>query len=188
MKKITPLLLILFSTSLLGQELIHCNETLSFWYFTNPGQDYALKINGKASTTNRLNAIAVDDYLLQFIMVSKKPFEVEDDPNEDLDLMTRFALSEANNMSMELKANLDITMKMASSGSQKILLWSYPMPKKHNKEVKYQLYANVILGDYIFGLASPLFKGQDIEKIIDFLTDTIASLSTVSDKNKLCAP
>ncbi len=179
--------LIMFATNLMGQQIIKCDSTKSFWAIENDSIKYAVKLSGKSQTTERFHVIAVNDYALQYLIVEKSNYIKEGEDNSDLKVLIRYALSEAEFLSEQFKAKINLQMiKAPLSQDKDVLIWYYEMPQGMNEQVKFQLYSNIIIGDKIIGFASPQFSDQKFESVRDFLMDIISTLKVVSDINTLC--
>ncbi|MDD3686928.1 MAG: hypothetical protein PHE56_09205, partial [Bacteroidales bacterium] len=88
------------------------------------------------------------------------------------------------------KTKINLQMQLAPiSAEQSVLIWFFEMPEGHNQEVKYQVFANLVLGDKIFGLSSSQFADQNLDNIKDFLMDVISTVKVLDNKKefkKLC--
>jgi hypothetical protein len=75
------------------------------------------------------------------------------------------------------------------SSDKTVLIWFFEMPSSVSQEVKHQVFANIIVGDKIFGLSSSQFADQKLDDVKNFLMDVISTLKKVDNKNdfdKLC--
>lgn len=173
-----------------GQALYKCDSAKSFWTFSQENSSFSIKILGNAIETERLNVISVNNSPLQSLLVDKVNFMEDGNDNTDLKVLIRFAVSEAEHLSSVFKTKINIKLQQAPlSPDKSVLIWFFEMPSGYNKEVKFQLYANIIVEDKIFGLARPQFTDQEFEKVRDSLMDVISTLKRVSSKNdfdKLC--
>jgi hypothetical protein len=88
------------------------------------------------------------------------------------------------------KQKLNIQIQKAPLSSDKtVLIWFFEMPPSVSQEVKHQVFANVIIGDKIFGLSSSQFTDQKLEDVKNFLMDVISTLKQMNNKKdleKLC--
>lgn len=175
-----------------GQALYRCNETQSYWTFEKDNSFLAVRIAGKVTEQERKNVIAVNAYALQYVIVDKQPYLMGDSKSDDLKVLTNYALSEAEYMTNLFKQKLDIQMQKAPLSADKtVLIWWFEMPSNVSQEVKHQIFANIIVGDKIFGLSSAQFENQNLDDVKDFLMDVISTLQVVRKKNdlgKLCKP
>jgi hypothetical protein len=173
-----------------GQELYRCNATQSYWTFEKDNSFFAVSIVGKVSKQERKNVIAVNDYALQYVIVDKQRYLMGDSKSDDLKVLTNYALSEAEYMPNLFKQKLDIEMEEAPLSADKtVLIWFFEMPSTVSQEVKHQVFANIIVGDKIFGLSSPRFADQELDDVKDFLMDVISTLKVIKKENdfgKLC--
>jgi hypothetical protein len=173
-----------------GQQLYKCNTTKSFWTFTKDSSFFAVKLLGNAKETERKSVISVDNYVLQNLLIDKAKFMKEGEDNSDLKVLVRYAMSEAEYFSGVFKTKINIQMQKAPlSADKSVLIWFFEMPSGKNEKVKFQLFANIIIGDKIFGFASSQFADQKFDSVKDFLMDVISTLKRVDNKNdfdKLC--
>jgi hypothetical protein len=194
MRKLTLLLTLIATNGIVltinGQELYKCDTTKSFWTFTKDNSFFTVKLMGNAKETERKSVISFDSYVLQNVLVDKVKFIKEGEDNSDLTIMIRYALSEAEYFSGVFKKKVNIKMLQAPlSADKSVLIWFFEMPPGQNHEVKFQLFANIIVGDKIFGLASSQFADQKFDSVKDFLMDVISTLKQVESQNefdKLC--
>jgi hypothetical protein len=173
-----------------GQQLYKCDATKSYWTFEKDDSFFAVKLLGKVSEQERKNVIAVNNYALQYVIVDKKQYIKGDSISADLKVLTNYALSEAEYMTGLFKQKLNIQMQKAPLSSDKtVLIWFFEMPSSVSQEVKHQVFANIIIGDKIFGLSSSQFADQKLDDVKSFLMDVISTLKKLDDKNdfdKLC--
>ena len=133
--------------------------------------------------------ISFGQYALQGAIVSKSEFiSNEDKKPEDLKVMVNCALAEARHFSNLFKIKVNIQMQKVSLADKESLLWFFDMPEQISKSVKKQLFINIIVGDKIVGLSSSQFENQKFGEVRDFLTDTIATLKKIDDKEKIKNP
>ena len=187
MLRTISLAILIFVTSFAySQKVVKCPDGL-YWTIEKDSVNYTVALLGKVQTTERPNVIAVNDYSLQYLIVNKSPHVEEGGDNTELKILIRYAMSEAAYLSKQFNSELKPTLVKAPLSSDKdVLLWSYKMPTKISDQVANQLYANIIIGDKIFGLASPQFNDQEYDKVRDFLMDSINSLKRVEDLDELC--
>ncbi|PKP21744.1 MAG: hypothetical protein CVU05_06095 [Bacteroidetes bacterium HGW-Bacteroidetes-21] len=179
--------LIFFSSGIYAQSVVTCDSTLSFWVIPNDSINYTLNLSGRVQTTEKPMVIAVNNYALQYLIVEKKYYTEEKGDNSDLKILIRYALSECEYLSNMYKTKLNLQMQKAPvSNNNEVLIWYYAMPEDLNEQVKYQVYANLVLGDKIFGIASPQFSDQTLNEIKDFLMDVISTLKQIEEPEKLC--
>ena len=172
-----------------GQQLFRCDTTTSYWTFEKGNSFLAVKLLGKVSEQERKSVIAVNNYVLQYVIVDKKDY-IKDNITDDLKVLTNYVLSEAEYMSGLFKQRLNIQIQKAPLSSDKtVLIWFFEMPSNVSQEVKHQVFVNIIVGDKIFGLSSSQFADQKLDDVKDFLMDVINTLKKVESKNdfkKLC--
>lgn len=173
-----------------GQVLYKCNETQSYWTFEKDNSFLAVRVVGKVTEQERKNVIAVNGYALQYVIVDKQPYLMGDSQSDDLKVLTNYALQEAEYMTSVFKQKLDIQMQKAPLSTDKtVLMWWFLMPSSLSQEVKHQVFANIVVGDKVFGLSSPQFADQELDDVKDFLMDVISTLQAVrkkGDLGKLC--
>lgn len=193
MRNLTILIAILLSLSASGQQLYKCDSTKSYWTFEKDISFFAVKLNGKVSEQERKSVIAVNNYALQYVIVDKKDYTKTDSMGSitaELEVLANYAISEAEYMTGLFKQKLNIQMQKVSLSSDKIILiWFFEMPPDVSLEVKNQVFANVIIGDKIFGLSSSQFTDQKLDDVKNFLIDIISTLKQVNSKKdfeKLC--
>lgn len=173
-----------------GQQLFKCDTAKSFWVFGKDNAYFAVQLSGKISEQERKNVIAVNNYALQYLIKDKKDY-IKEDSITDLKVLVYHALSEGEYMSGLFKQKLNIQMEKAPLSSEKtVLIWFFEMPTSISQDVKYQVFANIIIEDKIIGLSSAQFAGQKLDDVKDFLMDVISTLRKVDSKDnfaKLCS-
>lgn len=185
MKLFTLLLLTVTSFSVTGQQLFRCDTTKSFWAFNQSNFSFSVKLLGNVNSTDRINIISIDNYPLQSLLVDKAKFIKEGEGNTDIKVLTRYAMSEAEYLSNMFKQKIDIQLQRAPLKAEKsVLIWFFEVPSGYNREVKFHLFANIVLEDKIFSLASPQFASQKFEKVRDALMDVISTIKKVEDKDE----
>ena len=167
-----------------SQNLIACSDTTTWWVVPGPDAGFALRLSGKIQTTDHKNVLAVNDFVLQYLVSDIKKFTVEGQDNSGLIPLIRHALSEGEYMSGLFKNQLNIQMEKAEAGpGRQALVWHFDFPEGMNTEVEQQVFVSMLVGDQIIGLSSSLFKGQVFVDIRDFLTEII-STALVLDKQE----
>ncbi len=187
MKSILVLLTTMISTTAMAQQIIKCDSVKSYWIINKNQTAYAAQINGKCRTTEKPNLIIVKSYPLQSLLVDKKDYIKEDKDSSDLKVLVTYVVSESEYLSEQFQTKLNIQMQKAPVANEKdVLIWYFEMPSGTNAQVKYQIYANMIINEHIIGIASPVFANQKLETVRDLLTDTISSVRKITNTNKLC--
>jgi len=176
---------LLFVQPYFSQEIKVCKEK-TFWVFKEDKKNYAVKLDGTVTRTNTLAIVGVNSYTLQSLIVDKAGIaKVED--TTDLKVLTRYAVSETEKFSATYKKKLGLNAKKTILESGKtILVWHYEMPAGYNKEVKCQVFVNMVIDDKIFGLSCPQFKDQKLKDIKEFLTTTIGTLKEYRKVKDVC--
>jgi len=170
-----------------AQEIVACSPGNSYWYIPDGSHNYTVNLYGEVLETEHPSVINVEDKALHYLIVAKEPYTVEEDDNTEQDILIRFATKEADHTGKTLGTSIEPMMQIATyDGGPIILLWHFAMPEGKNAEVERQYYANIIIGDNIFGLGSPQFIGMDPQDTQNFLLDTLASLREIPDKKDLC--
>ncbi len=187
MKYLIILIALVISLKGSGQQIIKCDSTKSYWIFEKNNTVFSVKLIGNISEQEKKSVIAVNDYVLQYVIVDKKDYLKADTNMDDLNVLTNYALSEAEYMTGLLKQKLNIQMQKAPLSSDKTaLVWFFEMPSNVSQEVKHQIFVNIIIGDKIIGLSSSQFADQKLDDIKNFLMDEISTLKQVKDIDKLC--
>jgi len=185
MKGLTLFILSIITLTVNGQQLNKCDSTKSYWTFKQNNSFFSIKLLGNVSTTESVNIVSIDNYPLQSLVVDKSNFLKEGEDNSELKVLLRYANSEAEYLSSMFRTKIDIRLQQAPlSADKSVLIWFFEMPSGHNQEVKFQLFANIIHGDKIFGLARPQFADQKFDRVRDSLMDVISTLKII-DKGDL---
>jgi hypothetical protein len=168
-----------------AQDLKDCNGK-THWIFRQEHGWLGVAPSGKISKTESRKIIHVDNYDLQCVIVSKSTYAKEED-NTDLKVLTRYAMAEITWQSEQMKSKLMLNAHKEELASGKsILIWSFEMPEGANKDVLNQVYANIVIGDKIFGLGCPRYKDQSMKEIKKFLTETISTLKEYKKEKEVC--
>ena len=190
MKKLLTLsfsLLVCVSFALKAQQLHQCDENKSYWILSKDEDNFIVELSGKAQESEKKGVITINGYILQGLIINKSAFidEGEKDSKE-LQILVRYALSEADYFSKLFKTKINIQIQKAVlSDGKEVLLWFFDMPESITANVKRQLFVNMLIGDKIIGLASPQIADQKFEDVRNFLTNAISILKKIEDKNKL---
>ncbi|NQY07114.1 MAG: hypothetical protein HRT68_13235, partial [Flavobacteriaceae bacterium] len=177
MRKILGILIMSSVINTYGQQIEKCDSTKSFWIIENKNINYTLKIIGNVASTERKNVISVNNNALQYLVVDKTNYIIEGKTKTELEILANYVSREVNYMSGQFKTKLEAQMQKAPLSSEKnVIVWWYKMPDGMNEQVDNQLFASIIIGDKIFGIASPQFRNQEFDDVKDFLMDVISTL------------
>jgi hypothetical protein len=169
-----------------GQQIEKCDSTKSYWIIESGNTNYTLKIPGTVSTTERKNVISVNNKALQYVVVEKKNYIIEGKTSTELEILANYVSNEVSYISRQFKTKLEAQMQKAPLSNEKdVVIWWYKMPDGMNEQVSNQLFVSIIIGDKIFGVASPQFTYQKFEEVRDFLMDIISTLKNVDKKKDL---
>lgn len=185
--KLLFIMIVVVSTSLSvsGQQLYKCDSTKSYWTFTKDSSFFVIKLFGNVRETERKSVVAVDNFVLQGMVVDKAEYVKDGEDSSNLKVLIRYAMSEAEYFTGLFKTKINVQMQQAPiSSDQIVLIWFFEMPSGQNQDVKYQLFANLIIGDKIFGLASSQFADQKLDNVKDFLMDAISTLKDVDNEEE----
>jgi hypothetical protein len=173
-----------------GQQLYKCDTTKSYWTFEKDSSFFAVKLLGNAKEQDRKSVISVGSFALQYVIVDKKNYIKEDADTSGLKVLIKYALSEAEYFTSIFKQKINIQLqKVPLSSNRSVLLWFFEMPSNVSKDVKHQVFANIIIGDKIVGLSSSQFSDQKFDDVKNFLIDIISTLKKFDSKKdfeKLC--
>jgi hypothetical protein len=182
---ITALTLCISALSIHAQDLKDCSGK-THWIFKQEHGLLGITPNGKISKSDSRKIIHVDNYDLQCVIVSKSTYAKEED-NTDLKVLTRYAMAEIAWQSDQMKSKLMLNAHKEELASGKsILIWSFEMPEGSSKDVLNQVYANMVVGDKIFGLGCPRYKEQSMKEIKKFLIETISTLKEYKKEKEVC--
>lgn len=173
-----------------AQQLYKCDTTKSYWVFEKDSTFFVLKLLGNVRESQNKNLIAVNSFALQCIILNKQNYIKSEKDTTDLRVLVNYALSEAEYFSGQFKQKVNIQLeKVPGVGDKSAVLWFFEMPSNISKEVKHQVFINIIIGDKIYGLSSSQFADQKLEDIKNFLKNNIINLETTKtdkDLSKLC--
>lgn len=185
--KLLFIMIVVVSTSLSvsGQQLYKCDSTKSYWTFTKDSSFFVIKLLGNVRETERKSVVAVDNFVLQGMVIDKAEYVKDGEDSSNLKVLIRYAMSEAEYFTGLFKTKINVQMQQAPiSSDQIVLIWFFEMPSGQNQDVKYQLFANLIIGDKIFGLASSQFADQKLDNVKDFLMNAISTLKEVDNEKE----
>jgi len=188
MKYISLLAISLLPILASAQQIIVCDSNTTFCVFPHDSVHYSLKFDGIVRSTEIPSAVTVDQFFLQYLFVDKGKFIRDGEDNSDLSILTRTALNECEYLTSIYKKKINVVFQKVPMGTNDVLLWYYEMPRKMKGDVSAQLYANMIVGNDIFGLYTPQFEDLEFNEVRDFLLDAMSSLATVRDIDGICAP
>lgn len=179
--------LLLLCITIEAQNILDCSNGTSYWVIEKDGAKYALKLNDKVTKVGHPSMISYNDYALQTLVVDVAPYTGQQGDNSDIGVLTRYAQAESEYLSGQFKTEVEITMKKVKiSKNREVLVWYYNMPASVSTEVENQLYANIIVGDQIFGLSCTQFNGQSFDEARNMLMDVISTLQVTKDTTGLC--
>ncbi len=173
-----------------AQQLYKCDSTISYWVFEKDSTFFVLKLLGNVRESQNKNVIAVNSFALQCIILDKQNYIKSEKDTNDLRVLVNYALSEAEYFSGQFKQKVNIQLeKVPGSGNKSAVLWFFEMPSEISKEVKHQVFVNIIIGNKVYGLSSSQFANQNLDDVKNFLKATIVNLEamkTDKDLSKLC--
>lgn len=186
MKKIFLLFFSFFSlTTLSAQQLQPCAKS-TFWIIEDGNSFLTIELVGKVKKTDHSNLVAVGNNVLQYLIVEKPELVDSKSKNNKLQILIKHATNELQYISEQLGAQLDGKLqKTALVNGEEVLLWSYAMPDGMNKDVTTQVFVSKVINNKLFSLSSPQFKGKELEKVQDFLFDTMVSVQAIKKKKQL---
>lgn len=181
-------LLLLTLQAAYAQQLYKCSATKSFWIIEKDNSFFTVGIPGNVKETDKKNIIAVDSFALQYVIVEKKHFIEED--SSGMTPLIKYALNESEYFSGVYNHKVNVNFQKAEVKSHDVLIWFFELPSHVSQGVKNQVFASMLSGDKIFGLAAPQFPGQELEDVKNLLVDVIITLKRDEvkiDAAKLCS-
>lgn len=179
------LLTLIFKST--AQSIVKCDDTTSFWLITDNSINYSIKLYGDVAKSNMPDLINIENRILQYIILDKIHFIDPKQESDENSILSNYVAGETKYLLDKFPKPFEVEMQLSTLPSGKpFLLWWYKLPEDGSEEVIAQVFINVIMGDIIFGLGSPQFIDDDIESIKDFLTNTMKTLSVVTNKDSLC--
>lgn len=180
-------LLVLVSTFASAQ-IMRCESGATYWVLTqNDSVHYVMRTLMPVKQMQRPNIVQAGEFVVQAVTVAKAPYIGGADTSQ-LAMLSRYATEEGDFISKQMKTKLELTMVKSNFGEGQgvdVLIWSHVIPETITKEVKAQIFANIILGDRIFGVSSPQFSDQTYEAVRDFLMDMISTVKVVRNQAEL---
>lgn len=102
------LLLTTVVTNVMGQQIIECDSTTSYWVISKDRIDYSVRLNGKAQSAGRPNLITVNDYVLQNLIVNKKDYTSKGNDDTDIKTLIGYAMKESEYLSGQFQTKLNL--------------------------------------------------------------------------------
>ncbi len=156
LKIVMILLLITTVTNIMGQQIIECDSTTSYWVVSKDKVDYSVRLNGKAQSAGRPNLITINNYVLQNLIVNKKDYINKNNNDTDIKVLINYAMKETEYLSGQFQTKLNLQLqKVPLSEGRDALLWHFDMPAGMSEQVKSQIFVNIIIDDKIIGFGSP---------------------------------
>lgn len=180
-------LTLFFTENSYGQKVISCDTEGVRWLLQKDTTSFVVNLPGEVESTTNPSIISINNQIVQYLVVNKSKYLDQETGNEPLKILIRHAYAEAEYMSKQFGERLELQMvKAPLSDSVSVLVWSFKMPKKVSKEVQSQIFATLIVRQYIVGLSSPQFADQPIDSVRNMLMDIISTLKMVDDSETVC--
>lgn len=178
---------IVFTTTTAAQSIIKCNDKITYWVIPDRNCNYTIKLKGDIDLSNQRDILNVDDKALQYTLLDKNRYTDANSENRDAAILSKYTAIESDYLQDKFNGEIEIFMEMKTLSTGKtVILWYFNLPKGKNKEVSAQLFADIVIGDRIFGLGTPLFTGQDFNTVRSFLLEAITTITKVKNTNALC--
>lgn len=177
-----------FSPNCASQSLIKCNDRQAYWAIPDNNIYYTIRLEGDIDLSSQPDILNVNERALQYILLEKEQYILKNGENNDESILIRYTEGEAAYLRNKYKSEtLDIYSEMIKFHSGKTaVFWYFKLPEGKNKEVTAQLFADIIIGERILGLGTPLFAGEDPEAAKIFLLQTIDTTNKVKNPDTLC--
>jgi hypothetical protein len=179
---------VVLTTNATAQSLVKCNDKIAYWVINDASYHYAVRLQGDIDLSKQPDILNVNEKALQYVLLDKNRYLHKDVKNDDESLLLRYIdgekdplLNKFNVKSLEAGREMIIL----SSGKTAVL-WHFMLPEGKNKEVKAQLFADMVIGERIFGLGVPLFAGEDFDTARIFLLNALDTTETVKNPEALC--
>lgn len=183
MLKIAPYFLIMFFTlGVAGQNLIKCDDGSAYWILKGKGKTFAAHLRGDLAESEIPKLMNVEETALHYNILNKSDYAEKGKSSSDAAILTRFIKGEEKFLGEKMKPVYEI--RKLSSGKS-FLLWHHDWHGS-DEYVEQQVHATIILDETIVWLSSPLFTGQDLDKIEAFMAETIANVKLVKSTKGLC--
>jgi hypothetical protein len=179
---------VVLTTNATAQSLVKCNDQIAYWVINDASHHYAVRLQGDIGLSKQPDILNVNEKALQYVLLDKNPYILKKGMNDDENVLLRYIDGEKNPLLNKfnvksLEAGREIII--LSSGKTAVL-WYFMLPEGKNKEVKAQLFADMVIGDRIFGLGVPLFVGENFEAARVFLLNALDGTETVKNPEALC--
>lgn len=177
---------VVFTTNAAPQSLVRCNDKVTYWIIPDGNYFYTVKLKGDIDLSHQHDILNVDDKALQYILVDASLYMNKE--NDEESILVRYTTEEIIYLRSKFNTpSLNVYKEIIHISSGKTaIIWYFELPEGKNKEVTAQLFANVLLGNRIFGLGSPLFAGEDFDAVRVFLTEGIATANINEQTESLC--
>jgi hypothetical protein len=176
---------VVFTTNVAPQSLVRCNDKVTYWVIPDGKYYYTVKLRGDIDLSHQHDILNVDDKALQYTLADTSRYTNKEN---DESILVRYITEETIYLRSKFNtSSLNSYREIISLSSGKTaVLWYFELPEGKNKEVMAQLFANVVIGNRIFGLGSPLFAGEDFDALRVFLTEGIATATITEQTESLC--
>jgi len=178
---------IVYTTYATPQSIIKCSNNTTYWIIPDNNYNYAIRLQGDIDLSNQYDILNIDDKALQYVLLDKVLYTDKNTKNSHTAILSEYVAMESDLLMAKFKGKTHIHSEIKTTSTGKtVILWHFTLPEGKDREVTAQLFADVIIGDKIFGLGAPLFAGQDLDSLKSFLMDAIATIDTVKNMNALC--
>ncbi|PZR22002.1 MAG: hypothetical protein DI539_06505 [Flavobacterium psychrophilum] len=181
------MMMVLFTANLPAQRLVKCNDNTAYWVIPDNNLLYALTLKGDVDLSDNPEIINSNNTAIQYILL-QKPYATDSEKDDEA-LLTRHIESERqrlkkifNTPSLTVDSKIIFLPKMG----KKAVFWYFELPEGFNNEVVAQLFMHVVIGEKLFGLGTPLFKGYDFETALSLVINTLDSLTVIKNTESLC--
>ena len=166
-----------------AQNLIRCNDSIS--YFVNQNENFycSIKLKGKVSMTSLNKVIFFDSQSLQALLIEEKYYLLNG--KEDTAILKNYIISESNFYAKSFKEDIKTMMiPVEISEYKKALIWYFDIPeniiKQGNPRPIYgikQVFISVIVDNYIYSIATTQFNNQNLDTILKLLTNLTRTIN-----------
>ncbi|TAE18326.1 MAG: hypothetical protein EAZ95_04400 [Bacteroidetes bacterium] len=180
-----------------AQTVLECDEKASFFINETDNAHFFIKLKGKVIKTQNARVIMFQEHMMQTLLAPTSKYK--DNDTEDLKILIKYALGEAEYLSGIFKRRVELGMeKMDLANGKKALFWYYDIPQPPKKEedtdtktVRFvkQVSFSLVLDDTIYSVGATLSETQnfdDLKKMMTEIANTAKKGKGKHNPKKMC--
>ena len=176
------LFLIVLPVFTTAQDLLRCNDSISFYVNQKDNYYCMIKLTGKVQNTENDRVFVINNNTLQAMLVDKDSYL--GDGTADIPVLSNYILSEMEYFSGLYKEKLYVTMiPVDGPGDRKAIVWYFDIPENarpqetENTSPAVKIVSvSMVTERYIYSIGTTQFKDQSFDELQKLLTDSLITI------------